>query len=188
MKSDRERWENKYSDRAVDTGIHPDEILAGFARQFTVDGPALDVAAGTCSNACFLAQLGFDTFAVDISHHGLALCLARAAANRLKVMAFVADLSRYPLPVGHFSAVCVTNFLDRSLFTGLKACVRPGGWLFYRTFNRGHLRDHPGFPQQYVLEDGELNRTFAGWQTIGTNEHDPGPETTSYWMGRKSTA
>ena len=185
MTSDRERWETKYAGRPIDTGIHADALLTAYASRLPADGYALDVAAGTCDNACFLAQRGYDAFAVDISHSGLVLCLAKARANGLHVFPFVADLTSYPLPIDCFAVVTVTRYLERELLPRLRASVRPGGWVFYRTFNRRHLREHPGFPDQYVLREGELQDAFAGWETVTTNENSAGEDTTSYWVGCK---
>ncbi|NIO43269.1 MAG: methyltransferase domain-containing protein, partial [Burkholderiales bacterium] len=65
------------------------------------------------------AQLGYDSFAVDISFSGLKLCRGKARANNVSVHTFVADLTVYPLPVAYFDVVVITHYLDRALLAQL---------------------------------------------------------------------
>ena len=183
--SDKQRWDQKYAGRRVEAQISADPLVVHYLPQMSGHGLALDVAAGTGDNACLLAQSGYQSFAIDISIEGLKLCRAKARSNGLTVYAFVADLSKYPLPVSRFDVVVVMRFLNRALYPQLKNAVRPGGWLFYKTFNERYLQSRPDFPRAYVLNTGELRETFADWLEVATNDLPKNRDTTSFWVGRR---
>jgi len=185
MTNDRERWDRKYLDRQVETSIQADPLLLQYAPRLSGPGRALDVAAGTCDNACLLAQLGYDSFAVDISVRGLGLCRQKAISNHLTVFTFVADLGIYPLPADAFDVISVMRFLDRALVPQLKASLRSGGWMFYRTFNQRKLLKNPSFSPAYVLTDGELQAMFADWEPVDSSDQEQYDDTVSHWVGRK---
>ncbi len=183
--SDKQRWDRKYAGRRVEAQISADPLVVRYLLQMSGHGHALDVAAGAGDNACLLAQAGYQSFAIDISFEGLKLCRAKAHSNDLNVYAFVADLSKYPLPVSRFDIVVVMRFLDRARYPQIKNAVRPGGWMIYKTFNERHLQIRPDFPRAYVLDTGELRETFADWLEVATNDHPDNADTTSFWVGRR---
>lgn len=125
------------------------------------DPRALDVACGDGRNARHLAELGFRVDALDISDVAIDALRAAAAEKDLAVAARVADLERDPLPAaGHDVVVCM-NYLQRDLFDGLCAALRPGGVLIYETFARAHLEElGRTFNPAYVLSRNELLHAF----------------------------
>lgn len=186
MKSDINRWNNRYESRQFTPQIQPDPILTEHRFLLRGDGAALDLASGVCDNALFLAASGYAAFAIDASHVGLRLGKQKAAANGLELNCLVADLDTYPIPGEYFDAVVVFRYLNRNLLGSVKQALTTGGLLFYKTFNMRFLDQRPSFPSEYVLEDGELGYWFNGWECIDTNEDQPGDLTQSYWVGRKS--
>jgi hypothetical protein len=63
--------------------------------------------------------------------------------------------------------------------------LQPGGLLFYKTFNTNRQRQHPGFNARFLLEPGELVKSFPGFRTIATNDNDSIGVDTTYWVGVK---
>ena len=186
VKSDISRWNSRYESHQYEQRIQPDPILENHRYLLRSKGNALDLAAGVCDNALFLAACGNAAFAIDASHVALRLGKQKAAANGLELNCLVADLDTYPIPGDLFDVVIVVRYLNRNLMGAVKQTLTTGGLLFYKTFNLRFLDQKPSFPSEYVLEDGELSHWFGDWECIDTNENLPGDSPQSYWVGRKS--
>jgi SAM-dependent methyltransferase len=181
--SDVERWNRKYAESAPHEGIRPDPLLLEHAVLLQGRGIALDVACGLGDNALYLAQLGNDVFAVDISEAAIQRLVHRARKHRLALHAFVADLDVWRPPGAHFDLITVFRFLQRDLIEPLKRALRPGGLLIYRTWNTNHLVERPDFRPEYLLAPGELGTLMAGLHPLATNDAPDNPVPDSWWIG-----
>ncbi len=181
MQGDRERWDRKYL--SGDGGVHKrgEPELVAHREILPCSGLALELACGKGSNALYLASLGYDVVAADISIQGLKICLQEARRTGLQLLPVVLDLDQYPLPHGQFELISVVRYLNRALFNPLIDALRPGGLLFYKTFNLRHLSDQPNFNPAYVLEDGELRASLSALDILA--QSDLGPS--SYVLGRR---
>jgi SAM-dependent methyltransferase len=186
MKSDSERWDARYDSHELTDAIKPDSILTNHQSILPGKGKVLDVAAGKCDNALYLAIRGYDSFAIDASHIALRLGKYKAAKQSLNLNCLVADLDAYPLPVNHFDVVVVIRYLNRGLTEAVKQTLKLGGLMFFKTFNKNILEEKPSFPSDYVLENGELTSWFRGWKCADTNDGLSVEATQSYWVGTKS--
>lgn len=145
-------WNDRYvaGELPWDTGT-PDPLLVGFVRAGAVtSGRALEIGAGTGTNARWLAEQGFDVLGVDIAPRAVELARARltgAAAARCRFEA--ADFLGEP-PAGPFALVfdrgCFHVFDeadDRARFAANVARVlAPGGmWLSLIGSTEGPPRD-----------------------------------------------
>lgn len=184
MRSDIERWNRKYLDRAA-VPAAPDPLLLDYAYCLHDRGTALDVACGLGHNALYLARRGYEVYAVDGSEVALGRCRAALRREPLPVHLIVADLDACTPPPRYFDLVLVVSYLHRPLFPRLRAAVKPGGLLLYKTFNTRRRETAPRFPRDYLLEPEELARYFRDWETIATND-GPAPATdTTVWIGRR---
>lgn len=184
MRSDVDRWNAKYAQREPATSIEPDPLLVQHRGLLGDSGLCVDIAGGTGDNGLYLAALGYDALIVDASETGLRLCRHKAWANGLDPMLVAADLDRFVLPPDTFDAVLVFRYLNRDLVDPIRLSLRPGGLLFFKTFNHRHLDKHPGFPREYVLDDGELTTWFDALDCVATNDGES-PDTTYYWVGTR---
>ena len=185
METDRERWDTRYATRTRAAEIKPDALLVEHCELLTGRGRALDVAAGRGQNALFLASLGYESYALDVSLVGLRIGTAAARQRGLPFFAIVADLDRYPLPSEWFAVIVVVRYLNRNLLPALKDALMPGGMFFYETFNANYSSQKPDFNPAYLLEPGELARIFSDFRTILTNDSDTITDATTYWIGQK---
>jgi 2-polyprenyl-3-methyl-5-hydroxy-6-metoxy-1,4-benzoquinol methylase len=118
----------------------------------------------------WLAERGYRVTAVDISPVALARARVEAQARGLAIDFVEADLDGYALPEEAFDVVVVFRFLDRGLFPAIEAALRPGGWLFYQTYNTRRLVSRPDTSRENLLEFGELVRTFARLELVESGD------------------
>jgi tellurite methyltransferase len=128
---------------------------------------ALDVAMGRGRHAVLMGRAGFRTFGVDIAFDSVREALAAAAAERVAVHGWCADLTQHPLPQHRFDLVVVARYLQRDLFPALRATCTPGGVVLYETFTTAQraLGTGPTSPD-YLLQPGELRERFEGFEEL----------------------
>lgn len=185
MNPDILRWDKKYSAAETQDFSQVDGLLKTHAALLSGHGRALDVACGAGANAIHAAALGYATVGVDGSVEGLRIAARRAHERQLNVQFVNADLDRYRPPPDAFDLVMVFRYLNRSLYLPLERTLRPGGLIFFKTFNQNFLKSNPGFNPDYVLRPGELARAFAALDQLDTNDTAEVQESLSWWVGRK---
>ncbi|UCD10732.1 MAG: methyltransferase domain-containing protein [Nitrospinaceae bacterium] len=184
---DKEKWNRKYRMPGDHSGEAACEWLADNTDLLTGAGRALDVAAGAGRNAVFAAEHGYDVLAVDISEVGLEKARARAAKHRVSIRTETADLDAYRFEENAFDLILCFNFLDRGLFPGLRQALKPGGLIFYETFNLDHLK-YTSFRQEWVLKYNELLRVFQDYRILRYREVDSGLAGIASLVARKPSA
>ncbi len=142
---------------------------------------------GRGRHALALAGLGYRTFGVDNNLDALQSAVGEAAARRLSLHAWCADLTEYPLPHNRFNLVVVTRYLQRDLMTALANAVAPGGFLVYETFtvNQRLLGAGPTSPD-HLLDPGELAMRFGQLEQIFYEEVSS-PEAVARLVARKAS-
>jgi SAM-dependent methyltransferase len=118
-------------------------------------------------HAAVLAGAGLRTFGVDIVPAAVREAVETAAAEKLIVRGWTADLTRSPLPAARFGLVLVTRYLQRDLFPSIRDALVPGGLALYETFTV-HQRAFGVGPTSpdHLLEDGELMARFEGFEIV----------------------
>ncbi|HWC26032.1 MAG TPA: methyltransferase domain-containing protein, partial [Solirubrobacteraceae bacterium] len=140
------------------------DLLAG-------GGRARDVACGDGRNARYLAQLGYEVDAIDVSDVVIDALATAARARGLAIAPRVVDLEHEPLPPGPYDVIVTMHYLQRDLFGPLQDALAPGGLLFYETLTQAHV-DELGrsFNPAYLLEPGELLRAFPRLEVVAHHE------------------
>jgi len=169
---DIERWNRKYQDTAGQgrgVGVRAEPELVAHESMLSKRGLAVDLACGKGENAMHLAAMGYEVVACDFALSGLVQCLPAIRKQELPVYPLLCDITRYPFLPHTFDLVCVVRYLERALFDQIKRWLKPGGMLFYKTFNRQFLSIHPGFNPAYVIEPGELNERFSDFEILASD-------------------
>jgi len=138
---------------------------------------ALDLACGTGRDAVYLAQSGFDVEAIDVLPDALERAADLARRNSVSVSVRCADLENgASIILGAYDLVTVFNFLHRPLLHGIRAAVRPNGFVVYEAFLKAS-RDAFGRPTRdsHLLNPGELAAAFADWRILTYREGLSGP-------------
>jgi tellurite methyltransferase len=134
---------------------------------------ALDIACGNGRNAGYLAQLGFEVDAVDVSDVAIDALRAAVDARGLSVHPRRRDLEHGEpgddggLGDSAYDVIVQTNYLQRDLFGDLARALRPGGLLIVETFTRADLEALGNHVEaRYLLKPGELSASFPGLEVI----------------------
>lgn len=112
---------------------------------------------------------------MDISLSALSALDREAKRAGLPVRPIVADLDSFPLPVGAYDLVLVFLFFSPSLMQQIEDTLRPGGLLFYATYNFRHMSVRPGFDEKYLVPAGGLACYLPGLSVV-LDEPDAGDE------------
>lgn len=161
--NDRLRWNERY--RRQRPSFEPAGLLVEHA-ELLEGGRALDLACGTGGNSIFLAQRGFRVDAVDVSEVALRIGRAGTRQHGLSVNWIQTVATSLPLSGPAYDCIVVFRFLDRAVMHELPQLLKPGGLLFYESYNVRRLKAHPNFNPAYLLRLGELSAWFKGLETI----------------------
>lgn len=166
MKSDQERWDQRWQEKKDKEQRPPHPLLIQFLdRRLVAGGRALDLACGIGQEAIWLARQGFRVDGVDISRVAIERGQEAAAAAGVQVNFAQADLDEWSPEDQAYDLITCFRFLDRRLWSRLRGALKPRGWLVYLTFNIRRLGPQSMSPV-YLLEIGELERTFADWRIL----------------------
>ncbi len=171
-RQDREKWNRRYAARGDRMGEEPRTWLERNRDLLPTKGRALDLAAGEGQNAVFLAGLGLDVSAVDISSVGLAKARERAQAGGVALHTLESDLERDPAFIApeSYDLILCFRYLQRDLAPGIEAGLRPGGLAVLELPTRKTLerRDKPA--ASFLVEAGELANWFVSLRTLRFEE------------------
>lgn len=193
--TDRERWNRRYSERYAERtyDFSPSRWLAEIEHRLAAtraDARALDLACGPGRNAVWLAERGWTVDAWDLSDVALSILVyereERAARGfSLPIDVREIDLDIAEIPATTYDLILNILFLDRRLWPGMAAALRPGGLLAFETFvNLPGGRTSEVSPE-HLLRPGELRAAFEalGLQTIVYDED--GPRGTARLLARR---
>ena len=131
--SDKQKWDQRYSEGAYLHRRHPSDWLRQALAMASIDSGkgrrALDVACGRGRNALYLAQLGFEVDAMDISPVGLAQAVASGHELGLTVTWLEADLDLPFNPPGIYDLIAIIRYVNLPLLAELSRYLKPEGWL-----------------------------------------------------------
>lgn len=181
-------WDERYLH-----GEHPKEPspLLATAIENLKPGRALDIACGAGRHAIFLAEHGWQVTAVDASRVGIEVLQQRAREAAVTVEAHVADLDmgEFKIEPATYDLICVFYYLQRELFSPMRACVKPGGTVVAAIHLNDGKKDAKPENPAFLLEPGELKQLFAHWEITyyresesdeGGHHHD-----TAYLIARR---
>jgi tellurite methyltransferase len=183
VEADRVRWNERYRREPYDfSPLDWLVVLGPKLRAERTGARALDLACGAGRNSLFLARLGYQVDAWDISDVAMEILQAELerTAEPLDVRPLRVDLESVVLPVEEYDLVLDAHYLDRELLPALVAAVRPGGLLLVHTFLQA-----PGgrFEPAHALEPGELRRALAELTELESGEDVAGE--VAYLLGRR---
>ena len=149
---DKERWDKKYKNNLIPTKVV--QIVEEYAK-LAKGNKALDIACGMGRNTKFLATIGFEVDALDISPVAI-----ENLQNIPNIHAIEVDFDTYRLKENSYDLIVCTYFLKRELFPHIYKALKENGIFIFETFM--HHADNTKVPsnKSFLLNKGELEATF----------------------------
>jgi SAM-dependent methyltransferase len=146
-------WDERYDKEEYVYGTAPNDYLAEIAP--SLDSPkgkrALCLADGEGRNSVYLAKLGFDVDAVDISIVGLRKAQALAQKENQKLHTIHSDLAHFNFGVETYDLI-VSIFahfpsdLRKKIHRQIAPSLRPGGYLILEAYTPANVGRGVGGP------------------------------------------
>ncbi len=165
----KEKWNQIY--RANNSEKPATSVLVEHAFLLPDSGVALDIACGLGANACFLAKQGLATTAWDISEVAIAKLQQTALSKGLSIKSEALEITQNSFIENSFDIIIISRFLDRSLSEGIISALKPGGMLFYQTFNREKIDTTGPNNPDFLLAKNELLTMFASLKLVFYQEN-----------------
>jgi SAM-dependent methyltransferase len=162
---DKTRWNNKHLN--VPMPMNASEIVIKYVKK-TASKRALDIACGVGRNTHYLAKLGYEIDAVDISDYALSQIEYSKMIHPLEI-----DLTKYSITANNYDLIVNINYLERKLFPSIIAGLKDGGILIFETFITAHEEGYhnPSNPD-FLLRSNELPTKFCDLTTLFYEERD----------------
>jgi len=149
---DKKKWNTKYQNNPAPD--KPIKLIKDFAKLAT-GTKALDVACGMGRHSKYLASIGFDVDALDISSVAI-----DAIQNIPHIHPQEVDFDTYTFKKDHYDLIVCTFFLKREIFPQIREALKEGGIFIYETFLYHPNNENAPSNRTFLLEEGELEMTF----------------------------
>jgi 2-polyprenyl-3-methyl-5-hydroxy-6-metoxy-1,4-benzoquinol methylase len=150
---DKQRWDKKHSKNMMPQ--EPIKHIQEYAHLAT-GKQALDIACGNGRHSKYLASLGFEVDALDIS--SVAIKQLQYIAN---IHAKEVDFDRYVLEKEKYDLIVVTYFLERKLFPQMIEALKPNGLIIMETFLHHEKNERTPSNPAFRLNKDELKDYFS---------------------------
>ena len=161
-------------------GTAPSRFLLNHAAALTPGSRILAPADGEGRNSVYLASLGHEVVATDISPSGQDKARRLALEAGVEVDFRVQDLKDWTLPRAAYDAVAAVfiqfadpDFRDQ-IFEGMKTAVKPGGLILLHGYTPRQLEYGTGGPPQIenLYTPELLRRAFGDFEIVTLDAYD----------------
>lgn len=176
---DKPFWEKTYADMSVATfGKRPAGDVMKMTSSFKEGMKALDIGCGEGRNAIYLAELGLDVYAFDISEAGIEKLKKVAVEKRVKVKAWVQDLTSYVFDKKYDVIIChgvlhlVEKYEWQRIIKEIKINTNQGGLNIVGVFTN----TLPAAPDlvlftKALFNEGELKELYSDWNIVDFSDY-----------------
>ncbi|MGQ4277403.1 SAM-dependent methyltransferase [Pseudidiomarina sp. E22-M8] len=167
-------WDERYNTDNYVYGTAPNDFLLQHAPDLLAayEHPhVLCVADGEGRNSVYLAELGVEVCAMDISQVGLDKAQQLAAQRGVSIQTECVDLTQAQLPIAHYDGIvaifCHLPSAGRAhLYEEIAASLKPGGFFLLEAYTSAQLQRDTGGPSDVdlMVSQAELVRAFKGYE------------------------
>lgn len=170
---DRQRWNERYARGAYQQRPHPSELLVTACTEITPhSGAALDIACGAGRNALYLAGLGFEVTAIDISTVALERARESAAGMDLRVNWQAVDLDTVAVLDEEYQLICMMRYVNPGLLAVAARSLAPGGTLVVEEHLRTRTEVAGPRNPDYRVPEGALLQAAQGLRVLYHREDE----------------
>ncbi|MFN7112460.1 MAG: SAM-dependent methyltransferase [Brevundimonas sp.] len=188
-------WDARYA--ATDDyvfGTAPSRFLLNHAKVLMPASRILAPADGEGRNSVYLASLGHDVVATDISPSGQDKARSLAREAGVEVDFRVQDLQDWAWPQAAYDAVVAVfiQFADpdfrHQIFEGMKRAVKPGGLILLHGYTPRQIEYGTGGPPQvdYLYTSDLLRQAFGDFEIETLDAYDADLDEGSGHHGRSA--
>jgi SAM-dependent methyltransferase len=167
-------WDDRYNTDEYVYGTTPNDFLVEHATDLLAgreQAHILCLADGEGRNSVYLAELGAQVCAMDISAVGLAKAEKLAKQRGVSIQTEVVDLTQAELPKAHYDGVvaifCHLPSQGRAhLYEQVLASLKPGGFFLVEGYTAAQLGRGTGGPDSadLMLSKAELEKVFKSFE------------------------
>jgi tellurite methyltransferase len=170
----KNKWNQKYKDRLLSNNPPATNRRLLDLSAYLNGRSAIDFASGLGGNSIYLAELGYDVTAIDISDVAISYLREQAAVRNLPISAKLADLTKEStdLTNNQYDLAVMTYYLDRSLLPYIKQTINTDGYLFFETYYENGTNKNQHISSRYKLESNELLKEFGDWKILFFEENE----------------
>lgn len=168
------KWDERYNKADFHYGTEPNDFLRDHAHTLLSSQSkprVICLADGEGRNSVYLAQLGADVVALDISAVGLAKAEQLAGQRNTAITTQLADLGSVMLPNEAYDGVVmifchIPPSLRPNMYEQIRKSLKPGGWFLAECYTRAQLGRGTGGPASadLMVELAELEHEFSGFR------------------------
>jgi len=149
---DKERWDEKHSKNMMPQT--PIKLVSDYVKLAT-GKQALDIACGNGRHSKYLASLGFEVDALDISSVAIEQLQGIPHIHAMEV-----DFDTYTLEKNKYDLIVCTYFLERKLFPQMIEALKSNGIILMETFLHDEGNERTPSNPAFRLNEGELEAYF----------------------------
>lgn len=171
-------WDERYGGDDYAYGVEPNDFLRAEAHRIP-PGPVLCLAEGEGRNAVFLAGLGHQVTAVDLSSEGLRKATRLAHQRGVEIEVIQADLATFDLGVDRWSGIVaifahVPPAVRHRLHAQIAQALRAGGCFLLESYRPEQLALGTGGPKELSLLPtlGELREQLSPLELVVARDAD----------------
>ena len=150
---DKERWNTRYKEEEAPS--EPIKLVKDYVKLSSAN-KALDIACGMGRHSKYLAFLGFEVDALDVSSIAVNALTDLPHIHPLEV-----DFDTYILPKDTYNLIVSTYFLNRRLFPQMINALNSNGILLLETFVHDEDNEREPSNPAFILNKGELEAFFG---------------------------
>ena len=167
--------------------MEQEDFILRFSKLIQRESEVLDVASGGGRHALLFARLGCSVLAMERNPRCVRESRDAACREGLSLKIVEADVENMCLLPESFDVIVNTLFLYRPLFPQYISALRTSGLLFFRTFttDNADVFGHPRPSRKYLLDPGELQRTFRELELIHYAESVIEDRAVATFVGRR---
>lgn len=171
----KDKWNKKYIERIDERKLPAVNPRLEKLVPYLKGGHALDIACGLGANSIFLAQLGYEVKASDISDVAINYVQVQAEKQHLSIEPYLCDLTEWRnlnVAENSLDLVVITYYLDRTIFPIVRSIIKECGYLFIETFYLSPQHEEQKVSDHYKLQPKELLAEFGDWQVLYYEENE----------------
>lgn len=186
-------WNERYSEEGFAYGTAPNDFLVEQRSRLPSNGTCLALADGEGRNGVWLAGLGLEVTAVDLSEVGLTKAKRLAEEAGVRITTQVADLGVFDLGEASWDAIVsiwahVPAPLRASLHARVVRALRPGGVFVLEAYTPAQIALGTGGPKDpsMLMTLAGLREELAGLEIENGEERERMIDEGKYHQGKSA--